>query len=207
MRTVDPQAYRQAMKEHVVPPCLHVPIVAVDAQAISDHVGEILEVLSPGRALLVRMEPPQPPGIRLPIFEHPNVGALFSPLTVWVSPGYTRYRAAWARAFGRNAIDGKVLHHIYNRRMARLRGFGFIRLTPISRSTNSSSAFTEQWGVDLITPEYLERRKRAGLRMQYADLGDLLTILDVPLGGGLQEVFRLGQNLVEVPGVRPPQQR
>ncbi len=205
MRTVDPKAYHQAMKEHVVPPCLHVPIVAMDEQAISDHIGEIVEVLSPGRALLVRVDPAHPPDPRLPIFGHQNVSSLFPTLTLWVSPGYTRYRSAWRRAFGAEAIDGKVLHHIYNRRMARLRGFGFIRLTPISRATNSSSAFTEQWGVDLFTPEYLERRKQVGLRMQFADLGDLLTMLDVSLGGGVQEVFRLGQNLIEVPGVRPPQ--
>jgi hypothetical protein len=41
--------------------------------------------------------------------------------------------------------------------------------------------------------------------MQYADLADLLAMLDISLGGGFQEVFRLGQNLIEVPGLRTPQ--
>jgi hypothetical protein len=41
--------------------------------------------------------------------------------------------------------------------------------------------------------------------MQYADLGDLLVMLDISLGGGVQEVFRLGQNLIEIPGRRLPQ--
>lgn len=202
---IDPVAYQQAMREWVVPECLHQPIVARDLSAIEDHVGEIVEILSPDRALLVRPDPPPLPDLRLPIFEHPNVDALFLPLQVWVSPGYTRYRKAWRRAFGDDAIKGKVLHHVFNRRMAKLRGLGFIRLAPVSRSANSSSAFTEGWGVALHTPDYVARLNARGLRIQYADLGSLMVMLDFNLGGGVQEVFRLGQNLIEVPGIRPPQ--
>ena len=202
---IDPVAFKQAMREWAVPECLHQPIVARDLSAIEDHVGEIVEILSPNRALLVRPDPPPLPDLRLPIFEHSNVDALFHPLQIWVSPGYTRYRKAWRRALGGDAIDGKVLHHVFNRRMAKLRGFGFIRLAPISRSANSSSAFTEGWGVALNTPDYVARLNARGLRIQYADLGSLMVMLDINLGGGVQEVFRLGQNLIEVPGIRPPQ--
>ncbi|MEJ2755184.1 MAG: hypothetical protein P8104_04950 [Gammaproteobacteria bacterium] len=141
----------------------------------------------------------------LPIFSHPNVENLFVRDQIWVNPDYTRYRRAWKKALEPADIEGKVLHHVYNRRMARLREFGYIRLAPISRRTNSSSAFTEQWGVDLFTPEYLARLAGLELRMQYADLSDLLTMLDIPLGGGVQDVMRIGQNLVEAPGKRRPQ--
>jgi len=202
---IDSAAHEQAIREWAVPVCLHQPIVARDSSAIEDHVGEIVEILSPGRALLVRPNRPPLPDLRLPIFEHPNVDALFQPLQVWVSPGYTRYRRAWRRALGDDAIHGKVLHHVFNRRMAILRDFGFIRLAPISRSANSSSAFTEGWGVALNTPDYVARLNARGLRIQYADLGSLMVMLDINLGGGVQEVFRLGQNLIEVPGIRPPQ--
>lgn len=89
--------------------------------------------------------------------------------------------------------------------MARLRGFGFIRLAPVSRGANFSSAFTEQWGVDMFTPDYVAKLAKHGLRMQYADLGDLMVMLDISLGRGVQDVFRIDQNLVEVLGVRPPQ--
>jgi hypothetical protein len=41
--------------------------------------------------------------------------------------------------------------------------------------------------------------------MQYADLTDLLVMLDISLGGGVQEVCRISQNLIEIPGLRPPQ--
>ncbi len=65
---------------------------------------------------------------------------------------------------------------------------------------------TEKWGIDLCTDDYVERYNRQGFRMMYGDLGHLMTILDIPLGGGVQEMFRVGQNLVEVPGLRPPQE-
>ena len=181
------------------------PIVAKDIDTIKDFIGDVVEVISPGKAFHVRCDPPAPPDERLPIFSHPNVDVIFERDQIWVSPGYTRYRYAWRRIFGNAQIDGKVLHHIYNRRMAKLRGFGFIRLVPISRRANSSSAFTEGWGVDLFTPEYVTQLVRHGRRFQYADLGNLMVMMDISLGGGVQDVMRIGQNLVEVPGIRPPQ--
>jgi hypothetical protein len=89
--------------------------------------------------------------------------------------------------------------------MATLRGYGFIRLVPVSRRANSSSGFSEQWGVELAAADLGDRRRNRSLRMQYADLADLLAMLDMSLGGGVQEVVRVGQNLIEVPGRRPPQ--
>ena len=204
-RIRDEAAYEQAMREWVVPECLHVPIVAADEDAITDHVGDIVEVLSPGRALIVAIDPPMERDLRLPIWKLPSVGVLFEPLQVWVSPKYTRYRNAYVRAHGREAVSGKVLAHVYNRRMALLRGYGFVRLVPVSRRANSSASFAEQWGVELAAADLGARRRERGLRIQYADLSDLLVMLDVSLGGGVQEAFRVGQNLIDIPGVRPPQ--
>ncbi len=205
IRQVDPVAFEQAMREWALPPCLHIPIAARDEAAIKNHIGDVTQIISPGRALLVRVDPPQPSDLRLPIFEHPNISSLFEPLQLWVHPRYTRYRSAWARTFGRTQIEHRVLHHVYNRRKAMLIGYNYVRLVPISRSTNSSSAATEKWGIDLCTDDYVERYNNRGLRMMYGDLGHLMTMLDIPLGGGVQEAFRIGQNLVEVPGLRPPQ--
>ena len=204
-RIRDEAAYQQAMREWAVPDCLHVPIVAADEDAITDHIGDIVEVLSPGRALVVAIDPPPERDLRLPIWEHPSVGVLFEPLQVWVSPNYTRYRNAYVRAFGRESVSDKVLAHVYNRRMAVLRGYGFVRLVPVSRRANSSSGFAEQWGVELAAGDLGARRRERGLRIQYADLSDLLVMLDVSLGGGVMEAFRIGQNLIDIPGLRPPQ--
>lgn len=204
-RIRDEAAYKQAMREWAVPECLHVPVVAVDERAITDHIGDIVKILSPGRALLVAIDPPPERDNRLPIWINPAASVFFEPLQVWVNPNYTRYRQAYVRAKGHESVSGKVLAHVYNRRMATLRGYGFVRLVPVSRKANSSSAFTEQWGVDLATADLGARRRERGLRMQYADLSDLLLMLDISLGGGVQEVFRIGQNLIEIPERNRPQ--
>lgn len=198
-------AYQQALRQWALPECLHVPVVAEDESAITEHIGDIVKVLSPGRALVVAIDPPPERDIRLPIWTHPMAGVFFEPIQVWVKPTYTRYRQAYIRAKGHESVLVKVLAHVYNRRMAMLRGYGFVRLVPVSRKANSSSSFTEQWGVKLADADQGTRKRQRGLRMQYADLGDLLVMLDVNLGGGVQEVFRIGQDLVRVPGLRPPQ--
>jgi hypothetical protein len=180
--------------------------VVLDEEAITDYIGDIVEILSPGRALVVAIDPPPARDIRLPIWAHPMANVFFEPLQVWVSPNYTRYRKAYVRAMGQESVSGKVLAHVYNRRMATLHGYGYVRLVPVSRRANSSSGFTEQWGVELATADLGARRQRRGLRMQYADLSDLLVMLDISLGGGVQEVFRLSQNLIEIPGLRSPQE-
>lgn len=200
-RIRDEAAYEQAMRKWVIPECLHVPIVARDEAAIVDHIGDIVRVLSPGKALLVAVDPPPPRDERLPIWSYPRSAVFFEPTQVWVAPSFTRYRQAYIRGKGVDSVDGTVLAHVYNRRIAVLRGYGFIRLVPLSRSANSSSAFSEQWGVDLAVREPSQRKNR----IQYADLCELMVMLDIRLGGGVMEVFRIGQNLIEVPGIRPPQ--
>lgn len=204
-RIRDDAAYQQAMREWAVPECLHVPVVAEDEAAITDHIGDIVQILSPGRALVVAIDPPPERDIRLPIWAHPMATVFFEPFQVWVNPSYTRYRQAYVRAKGHESVSGKVLAHVYNRRMATLRGYGFVRLVPVSRRANSSASFTEQWGVEGASSDAGARKRKRGLRMQYADLSDLLVMLDISLGGGVQEVFRIGQNLIEIPGRRPPQ--
>jgi hypothetical protein len=42
---------------------------------------------------------------------------------VWVHVEFTRYRRAYRKAFPDEAIDGKILSHALNRRMAALMGF------------------------------------------------------------------------------------
>ncbi len=204
-RRRDEAAYEQAMRHWVVPECLHVPIVAADEDAITNHIGDIVQVLSPGKAIVISIDSPPERDLRLPIWQHPRADIFFDPIQVWVSPLYTRYRPSYIKAKGHESVSGMVLAHMYNRRMAIHRGYGFIRLVPVSRGANSSSAYTEQWGVTLSQKDQGARRERLGLRMQYADLGDLMVMLDLKLGGGVQEAFRVGQNLIEVPGIRPAQ--
>jgi hypothetical protein len=116
---------------------------------------------------------------------------------VWVHRDYGRYRHAYQRAFPDVDLRGWVLSHAMNRRLAALKGFGFVRLTPTSRAANSSSAFSEGWAIDRHTlAEQIEINRRLGLFVQYADLTDIMLMLDRTLGGGVMDAVNEGQALI-----------
>ncbi len=117
---------------------------------------------------------------------------------MWVHIGFTRYRAAYKKAFPDERIDGKVLSHAMNRRVAALKGFSFVRIIPTSRGCNSSSGFSEEWAVDLHSDrEQAAANRRRGAFIQYADLPDLMVMLDMKVGGGVMALVNEGQRLVE----------
>jgi hypothetical protein len=199
-RMIDAAARDRALHRYGLPLCLHVPIAAVDEAAIGAHVGEVREALS-GRgsrkALLVKAYPPAPREPCYPIWDEPRSEILHQPLQVWVDIGYTRYRQAYRRAFPEEALGEAVLSHAMNRRIAALKGFGFVRITPTSRSANSSSAFSEGWGVTLHADPYqAAANRRLGASIAYADLTDLMLMLDIKLGGGVMDTVNEGQKLV-----------
>lgn len=198
---IDEAAKEIALRRWVLPECLHVPVAAADESAIHDYIGEVVQVLaggSPRKAFLV--EVPEPPEIDplLPIHDHPNASTLHARRQVWVHIALRRYRDAYRRAFPDEAIKDKVLSHAMNRRIAALKGFDYVRITPVSRGGNSSSAFSEQWGVSLhgSSTQMASRRIRPPF-IQYADLSDLMLMLDMKLGGGVMDVVNEGQKLVE----------
>ncbi|GLS00427.1 hypothetical protein GCM10007859_04330 [Brevundimonas denitrificans] len=188
------------VRRYGLPESLRVPIAAIDELAIERHVGVISETLSGAgtrRAFLVRAHPPLPADPRLPIWEQPGADMLHQPLQVWVHRTYGRYRRAYQRAFPDTELDGLVLSHAMNRRLAAAKGFDFVRLTPTSRAANSSSAFAEGWAIDRHSvDEQIERNRKLGLSVQYADLTDLMLILDIRLGGGVMDAVNEGQKLI-----------
>ena len=197
---IDEIAQDRALNRHGIPLCLHVPIAAVDEAAIATYVGEIKAVLSGGSrrtAFLVDAYPPEPPDPRYPIWDEPGSAMLHQPAQVWVHVGYTRYRAAYRRAFPEAELDEMVLSHAMNRRIAALKGFGFVRITPTSRGANSSSAFAEGWGKALHAEPYqMDANRRRGVHIEYADITDLMLMLDIKLGGGVMDVVNEGRKLV-----------
>jgi hypothetical protein len=197
---IDDAAKETALRRWVLPDCLHVPVAAVDEAAIRAYIGDVEQVLaggSPSKALLVTIA--QPPEIDplLPICDHPNAGVLHARRQVWVHIAFNRYRAAYRKAFPHEVITGKVLSHAMNRRTAALKGFDYVRITPVSRGGNSSSGFSEQWGVSLHgSPAQLAAHRVRPPFIQYADLSDLMLMLDRKLGGGVMDAVNEGQNLV-----------
>jgi hypothetical protein len=198
---VDRAAKEKALSSWTLPECLHVPIAAADEEAIRNYIGTVERVLSPGspnRALLVTVAEAPAIDPLLPISEHPNVGIFHARRQVWVHIAYNRYRHAYRKAFPDEDIAGQVLSHAMNRRTAALKGFGYVRITPVSRDGNSSSSFSEKWAVELHgSPEQIARRRIRPPYIQYADLTDLMLMLDMKLGGGVMDAVNEGQKLVE----------
>ncbi|OSJ13539.1 hypothetical protein BSR47_21030 [Bradyrhizobium canariense] len=184
-----------------MPECLHVPIAALDEDAIRNYVGAVERVVSgPGlrSALLVTVPEPADIDPLLPISDHPNVGILHAPRQVWVHIAYKAYRPAYKRAFPGENIDGLILSHAMNRDTAAYKGFEFVRITPVSGVANLSSAFTEQWAKNRHRPESPVVTRRTGPPfIQYADLSDLMLMLDMMVGGGVMDAVNEGQQLLQ----------
>jgi hypothetical protein len=196
---VDQAAREIALTRWVLPECLHVPVAAIDEAAISTYIGTIAQVLvdgSPRKALLVATGEPPAIDARLPIWDLPAAAVLHQRLQVWVHVGFSGYRAAYKKAFPGETVDDKVLSHAINRRTAPLKGFAYVRITPTSRGCNSSSGYSELWGVALHgTPEQMAANRKRGAFIQYADLSDLMVMLDLKIGGGAMEAVNEGQKL------------
>lgn len=200
MQLLFDQAAREiATGRWALPECLHVPIAAVDEDAIRAYVGDTEPIgRPPYRAFLVTV--PEHAGIDplLPISDHPNASIFHARRQVWVHIAFNRYRPAYRKALPLENIDGQILSHAMNRRTAALKGFDFVRITPTSRANNSSSGFSENWAVELHSSE----RQKAVRRIrppyiQYGDLSDLMLMLDMKLGGGVMGAVNEGQKLLE----------
>src|SRR5947208_13661359 len=118
---IDYAAKEQAVRASGIPDCLHVPIAAIDEDAIRKYIGEVVQVLSTGttnRALLVQVDNPPPSDERYPIFGLKGSSILHSKMQVWVYVTYTRYRQAYRRAFPDDDVKERILSHAMNRSMA-----------------------------------------------------------------------------------------
>lgn len=205
LRPIDAHALRIPQSSGLLP-CLYIPIAARDTNAIETHVGRIIEPLarrSPRKALLVESHEPEKPDQRLAIWTHPGAAILHYPLQVWVHVDYGAYRRAYLRAFPATDLSGLVLDHIMNRRVARLKGFTYLRIVPISRQANSShGGLSEGWAVEHHrSPTMMELNRVSQAMVQYADLADVVKMLNIEGGGSFMDNVNDAQKLVDLPEV------
>ncbi|MGH9959283.1 MAG: hypothetical protein ACREBC_19525 [Pyrinomonadaceae bacterium] len=178
------------------------PIAAVDESAIQRYIGKIATILAPGmpnKALLVQPREIATINKRLPIWGLPESAILHQPNQVWVHVAYSGYRKAYIKAFADEDFDSRVLDHVLNRRVARLKGFQYVRIVPISRGANSSSGtMSEVYGVEYhSSPEMVEKNRAGPTFIQYADIADIVKMLDIQTGGTLQDGVNEALRLVE----------
>ena len=203
LRLIDQQARRIPQRSGLLP-CLYIPLAARDTNAIETYVGRIIETLalrSPSKALLVEAHEPDKPDDRLAIWAHPGAAILHYPHQVWVHVDYSAYRRAYIRAFPDTDLSGLVLDHVMNRRVARLKGFTYLRIVPISREANSShGSLSEGWGVEYhSSPGMMELNRASQAAVQYADLSDVVKMLNMKGGGSFMENVNEAQKLVDLP--------
>lgn len=198
---IDEAARNVALTRYALPLCLHLAVAARDEDALARYVGTIEAVLpSSGdqKAFLVRAYDPPEADARLPIWEQPGAAMLRSTRQVWVDVDHRAYRPAYATAFPEQALGGLVLDHVMNRRVARLKGFRYLRIVPISRAANSSSGgLSEKWAVAYHgNPHMVASNQKPGTFIQYADLADIVKMLNLKTGGSLQDAVNDAQALV-----------
>lgn len=202
---IDHAAKEIATKRSALPECLHIPAAAKDEAAVRNFIGDPVQVFgrgTPSRALVVKVVRQIEIDQRLLIWKNPNFSILHHPLQVWVRIDYNRYRWAYKRAFPDENIADKVLAHCMNRRFAALMGFEYVRIVPTARQVNSSSAHSENWGIDVYKlPKELESFRKRNVSIHYADLVDLMVMMDMMAGGGVRELVNEAQSLVRLPKV------
>lgn len=201
---IDEHAKKIVNTKFALPPCLHVPVAARDEDSIELYIGKIRKVLSPGNpnnAVLVERYDPPPSNRKLPIWQLESSTVIHAPRQVWVHVDYTGYRRAYAEAFPERDLTGLVLDHVLNREVARLKGFQYLRIIPISRAANSSSGgMSERWSREFhSTPRMRRKHEENPVSIQYADLADIVKMLDIKTGGKLQLPVNEAQALVEEP--------
>lgn len=204
IRAIDQHAVR-IPRESGLLPCLYVPIAARDVGAIERYVGRIDRTLSPegvaNRALLVEAHEPPDRDQRLAIWDVPEAAVLHNRWQVWVHVDHRAYRGAFTLAFPEIDLTGLVLDHVMNRRVARLKGFSYVRIVPISRGANSShGSLNEGWAVAYHgAPAMMKNNSESLARVQYADIADIVKMINVQGGGSFMDKVNAAQKLVDLP--------
>ena len=185
-------------------PCLYVPIAARDINAIETYVGMIhnhLALREKQKALLVGAHEPEKPDARLPIWQIPKSAVLHHPRQVWVHVDYTDYRRAYMRAFPDGYLADFVIDHVMNRRVARLKGFQYLRVVPVARTVNSShGGLSEKWAVAYHrSSRMMEINRASKAAVQYADISDIVKMINMEGGSSLMAIVNDAQKLVELP--------
>ncbi len=206
LRPIDSSAARMPYMSGLLP-CLYVPIAAREISVIKTYVGEIQAQLAPrsqNTALLVEAHEPEKPDNRLSIWNLPESAVLQYPQQVWVHVDYSGYRQAYIRAFPNADLTDFVIDHVMNRRVARLKGFKYLRIVPVSRAVNSShGGLSEKWDVEYhSSPKMLKLNKESKAVVQYADLSDIVKMINMEGGGSFMEIVNKAQKLVDLPDAK-----
>lgn len=201
MVDIDTVAKSDVVNRWAMPESLHLPISAKDKEAIVRYIGNIVAELSApntNNAFLVEVPVPTSIDTKLAVWKLPESKVLHQVLQVWVHVDYKGYRKAYIKAFPNEDISSLILDHIQNRYMAKVMGFNYVRIIPISREANSSSgSLSEQWGVKYHSSSEMRKiNSKKKSFIQYADISSLVKMLNMKTGGGVMDAVNEAQKLL-----------
>jgi hypothetical protein len=181
-----------------LPPNVRIPIGARDLIALREVVGAYEEIAG-AHAVLVTPRP-QPHFLAgTALGQHPNARTRLSSSAtqVWAHVDYQGYRGRYKKGRPSDSIDGLVLDHVLNRRLARELGYLWLRLCPVTWEVNGQGGNGLE---DLAVWNLVERRPGVPLerlkgkdgivqpplhapdRVAYAGAFEICKMLNVPPG-------------------------
>lgn len=200
MLEVDQKAKERALRLGM-PPDVLIPIGARDKHGISKYIGIIEDIaqVSPASAFIVR--PPFCPALnkKLPLWKLKESEILHCNKQVWVHVDFKSYRAAYIKACPEEDVSALILDHILNRRVARLKGFDYLPILPVTKGVNTSSGgVTEKYGFAYQSAAHMQSiNKESEAFIEYADIADIVKMLNQKTGGKFQDIIRDSLYLLE----------
>jgi len=199
MFEIDEKAKAKAIR-YGMPPDVHIPIAARDKDAITKYIGSISNIFAvqPEKAFIVTPYFIPVSNPKLPLWRLKESSILHCSKQIWVHANYTSYRTAYIKACPEEDIKTFFLDHILNRRVARLKGFQYLRIIPVLPGVNTSSGgVTEKYGFEYHNTEHMKKINVENQTfIEYADLADIVKMLNLKTGGRLQDIVNEAQNLL-----------
>jgi len=193
MQDIDQKAKELALK-YGMPLDVHIPIGAKDKQAIIKYIGCIQEINGVHAEMAFIVTPHFSPELnnKLPLWKLPESEILHRKKQVWVHVDYPGYRAAYINACPEEGVNGFVLDHILNRRIARLKGYNYLRIVKVTKSVNTSSGgVTEKYGFDYHSTDHMKKiNSQSQAFIEYADVTAVVKMLNKKTGGKFQDIIR-----------------
>ncbi len=201
MVEIDIVAKSDVINKWGMPESLHLPIATKNKESIAKYIGNIVAELSvpnTDNAFLVEVPKPTSINTKLAVWKLPESKILHQVLQVWVHVDYKGYKKAYKKAFPGEDIFSLDLDHIQNRKMVKVMGFNYTRIIPITKGANASSgALSEKWGIQYhSTPHMRKINNEKKSFIQYADLSNLVKMLNIKTGGGVIDAVNEAQKLL-----------
>lgn len=200
MLEIDEKA-KEMVKIWGIPSDVHIPIAARDKNAITKYIGSIINIktIQPEKAFIVTPHFCPELNTKLPLWKLKESTILHCNKQVWVHVDYSSYRNAYIKACSEENVKGLFIDHILNRRVSRLKGFNYLRIIPVSPNVNTSSGgVTEKYGFEYHSSDRMKQiNEETQPFIQYADIADIVKMLNQKTGGKFQDIIRDSLYLLE----------